>query len=323
VKEAILQLLKNGQGSYVSGGEICKSLKVTRTAIWKHVQTLRDEGYVIEARPRLGYLLSQMPDRLYPQEVADGIKSNFVGRQVYYYDVIETSNDTAKELAGEKAPNGAVVIAEEQGGGKGRLGRSWYSPKYTGIYFSIILHPTVSPSEASQLTMVAAVAYAQAVRRVTGVQAGIKWPNDLLVNGRKICGILTEMSADMDQIEYLVVGAGLNVNHTKEDFPPDLQETATSLHIETGQTYSRKDLMQAMLEDLEEWYTVWLEQGFPAVLGKWRELSVSINCPVRVLTLKDTWDGWSKDVDESGALLVEKADGTVHRLISGEVSLRI
>ena len=322
MKEAILQLLKNYRPGFISGQEICKEMGVTRAAIWKHVQNLREEGYEIEARSRLGYSLTRVPDRLNPSEISDGLNTRFIGRKIFYRDTVKTTNDLAKELALGGAPDGAVVLAEEQNGGKGRLGRHWHSPKYKGIYFTTLLRPPVSLAEVSQLTMVSAVAFAAALRRRTGAAVGIKWPNDLLLNGRKICGILTEMSAEVDHIEYLVVGAGLNVNHTESDFPPELLEVATSLRMETGVVQTRAELLQGMLEEFEKCYTIWLEQGFAPVLAQWRELSVSLNCPVRVFTFKETWEGWAQDVDESGALIVSLPDGTTRNFISGEVSLR-
>ncbi|MCL2766235.1 MAG: biotin--[acetyl-CoA-carboxylase] ligase [Peptococcaceae bacterium] len=323
MKDAILQLLKKSRPDFVSGEEICKKLNVTRTAVWKHVKSLREEGYEIDARPRLGYTLTQIPDLINAEELTDGLNSRFIGRKIYYYNVAKTTNDLAKDLAGQGAPNGAIVLAEEQNSGKGRLGRYWHSPKYKGIYYSTILHPPVSLAEASQLTMVSAVALTLAIRRQTGVPVGIKWPNDLLVNGRKLCGILTEMSAEVDRIEHLVVGAGLNVNHTETDFPPELLDIATSLRIESGIIHSRVTLLQAMLEEFENWYTVWLEQGFATVLAKWKELSVSLNRPVRLITIKESWEGWANDVDESGALILRLPDGTQRSFISGEVSLRM
>lgn len=324
MKKSILRLLKDFRPEYISGEDICKKLNVTRTAVWKHVQSLREEGYVIEARPRAGYALMGIPDMLYGEELKDGLKSEFFGRQVYYYDTVSSTNDTAKELVRQGAQDGTVVIAEEQNGGKGRIGRQWFSPKYKGIYFSIILYPPVSPAEASQITIVTAVALTLAVRKKTDVPVGIKWPNDLLVDGLKLCGILTEMGAEMDRIDYLVIGAGLNVNQDLAEFPDDIHDIATSLKAASGFKQDRISLLQAILEEYERWYLLWLEQGFSVILDKWRELSVSLHCPVRVHVhaLNKSWDGWAEDIDDSGALLLRLPDGSLQRLIAGEVSLR-
>lgn len=323
MKEAILKLLKNRRLEYVSGEEICKSLDVSRTAVWKHIQALREDGYGIEARPRLGYMLTSIPDRLYPGEIMDGLSTRFIGRNIFYYDSVSSTNDLAKELVRKGAPEGSLVVSEEQTGGKGRLGRRWYSPKHRGIFFSLILYPPTSPSEAARVTMIAAVAYAAAIQNETGITAGIKWPNDLLVDGKKICGILSEMSAEMDKINYLVIGTGLNVNHRLEDFSAEVRSTATSLKIKTADTFSRVRLLQALLAEFERWYEIWLAEGFAPVLAKFKEMSVSLNCPVRIHALNKSWDGWAEDVDEEGALLLRLPDGELQRLVSGEVSLRI
>lgn len=323
MKRAILRLLKEFQSEYVSGEDICKKFNVTRTAVWKHIQTLREDGYEIEARPRAGYSLVSIPDRLYAEEILDGLNSKFFGHEVYYYDIVSSTNDVAKELVLQGARDGSLVVAEEQTGGKGRLGREWYSPKYKDIKFSLILYPPVNPSEASQVTMVTAVALTLAVRKKTGVPVGIKWPNDLLVRGRKLCGILTEMVAELDRIDYLVVGAGLNVNQELVEFPEEVRDIATSLKVEKGVDLARVSLLQAILEEYEQWYLLWLEQGFSVILAKWKELSVSLHCPVRIHTLNKSWEGWAEDVDDDGALLLRLPDGGLQRLIAGDVSLRV
>lgn len=323
MKRAILRLLKESRPEYVSGEDICKKFNVTRTAVWKHIQALREDGYEIEARPRAGYSLLSVPDRLYAEEILDGLSSKFFGREVHYCDSVSSTNDVARELASQGARDGSLVVAEEQTGGKGRLGRQWHSPKYKGICFSVLLYPPVNPSEAAQMTMVTAVALALAVRKKTGVPVGIKWPNDLLVGGRKLCGILTEMSAELDRIDYLVVGSGLNVNQGLDEFPEEVRDMATSLKVETGFDIARVSLLQAILEEYERWYMVWLEQGFSAILTKWKEMSVSLHCPVRIHTLNKSWEGWAEDVDADGALLLRLPDGGLQRLIAGDVSLRV
>lgn len=323
MKETILRLLKERSPEYVSGEEICKCLNVTRTAIWKHMQTLRECGYEIEAKPRVGYALTCIPDRLYPEEILDGLSTRFLGRKIYYFDTLSTTNDKAKELARLGAPEGTLVVTEEQAGGKGRLGRRWFTPKYKGILFSLILCPPVMPPEANQATMLAAVAVASAIKKETGIKAGIKWPNDLLVESKKICGILTELSAEMERINYLVAGIGINVNQDVIDFPEELRESAASLKNELKRKIDRVKLIQTTLAEFERWYGIWLEQGFAPVLARWKELSVSLNCPVRISTLNHSWDGWAEDVDGDGALLLRLPGGELKRVISGEVSLRL
>lgn len=323
MKEIILRLLKERSSEYVSGEEICRLLNVTRTAVWKHIQALRESGYEIEARSRAGYMLTGVPDRLFPEEIGEGLSTRFLGRNVFYFDSVPSTNNVAKELAGQGAPDGAVVVAEEQTGGKGRLGRHWSSTKYKGIFFSFILYPPLTPPEANLVTLMAAVAMASAVRNETGVIAGIKWPNDLLVDGKKICGILVELSAEMERINHMVVGVGVNVNQEENDFPGDVRSKATSLKVHAGFSISRASLVRAFLEEFEKWYDLSLEQGFAPVLARWKEMSVSLNCPVRIHTPNDAWDGWAEDIGADGALLLRLPGGDIKRVISGEVSLRL
>lgn len=323
LKESILRLLKDSRPAFISGEEICRTLNVTRTAVWKHIQTLREEGYVIEARPRSGYRLTAIPDRLYPVEILDGLNTRVLGREIDYYEEVGSTNDVAREWAAKGAGEGLLVVAEEQTGGKGRLGRKWHSPRCKGIIFTLLLYPPVNPSRVSQVTMLAAVAVASAIRRETGVGAGIKWPNDLLVEGRKVCGILAELSAEIDRVGHLVVGIGINANQDMGDFPEDVRDMATSLKLESGEKVSRVRLLQACLESFEHWYGLWLEQGFEPIRAAWKEMSVSLNCPVHIQSLDQSWDGWAEDVDNDGALLLRLPDGNLQRFVSGEVSLRV
>lgn len=323
MKETILRLLKERSPDYVSGEEICRLINVTRTAVWKHIQALRERGYQIEARSRAGYLLTGVPDRLFPEEIGPGLATRFLGRNVLYCDSVLSTNNLAKELAGQGAAEGALVVAEEQTGGKGRLGRQWSSIKYKGIFFSFILYPPLIPPEANLLTLMAAVAMATAIRNETGVKAGIKWPNDLLVDGKKVCGILVELSAEMEKINYMVVGIGVNVNQEENDFPEDVRLNATSLKAHTGIGISRVKLLQSFLKEFENLYDTSLAQGFAPVLARWKEMSVSLNCPVRINTPKSSWDGWAENIDKDGALLLRLPGGELKRVISGEVSLRL
>lgn len=322
MKQDILRLLKENSPEFVSGEDICKKLNVTRTAVWKHIQSLREDGYDVEARPRAGYRLVSVPDRLYPLEIVDGLKTRFIGRKIFYADSLSSTNTVAKELVRSEYGEGSMVVAEMQTGGKGRLGRGWSSPKYKGIWFSLILFPRVNPSEASQITMLTAVAVATAIRFETGLDAGIKWPNDLLLYGKKICGILVELSAEMERINHLVIGTGINANQDREDFPEEFVDKATSLKLESGHTISRVKLLQACLLEFERWYTLWLGSGFSPVLAKWKELTVTLNCPVRLTTANKTWEGWAEDVDDDGALMLRLPDGELKKFVSGDVSLR-
>jgi BirA family biotin operon repressor/biotin-[acetyl-CoA-carboxylase] ligase len=321
MKDKILNILK-GSNDWVSGELLCRELGVSRTAVWKHIRGLREGGYDIEARANLGYRLREVPDIPFPGEVSSGLATAVMGTRIEYFAELSSTNGEAKRLAREGAPEGTVVVAESQSGGKGRMGRYWFSPRGKGLWFSTVLRPPVNPVETPQVTMVVAVAIATAVRKHTGVPAGIKWPNDILVQGKKVCGILVELNAEMDRVNFLVAGIGLNVNIDRKDFPLDVADIATSLKLEAGRYIPRVPLLRALLESIDKWYRCWLSDGFALVLEKWRELCVTLDCPVTVHTMQGSYDGHAIDVDEKGMLLVRARDGSVQRLVAGEVSLR-
>lgn len=322
MRDKILELLKQGQPEFVSGEAICQRLGVSRTAVWKHVQSLRSMGYDIEALTNAGYRLRGVPDRLYPEEITWGLKTSFMGRHVHYCERTDSTNRLARELAARGAPEGTLVVAEEQTGGRGRLGRGWFSPYGKGIWCSLILRPTLSPLDAPPLTMLAAVAVAEALQQAAGLLAGIKWPNDLLAGGRKLCGILTELDAEVERVNHLIVGIGLNVNIAPGEFPPELTNTATSVLAVTGRRASRVKLLQEMLAALEYWYLRWQKEGFSPVLSRWKEHSITLGRPVLVTSHRESYEGWAEDVDESGSLILRLPGGERLKIFSGEVSLR-
>jgi len=321
MKSSIVHILKQSD-NWVSGESLCRELGVSRTAVWKHIRGLREEGYDIEARANLGYRLLSVPDVPYPDEVTVGLGTAVIGSRIEYFADVPTTNEEAKKLARAGYPEGTVVVAESQSGGKGRMDRSWFAPRARGLWFSAVLRPQVNLVDTPQITMVAAVAVALAIREHTGVAVGIKWPNDLLVDGKKLCGILVELNAEMDRVNFMVAGIGLNVNIDSSQFPPELFEIATSLKIAAGRHIPRVPLLRAILQSFEIWYLRWLNEGFVPILNKWRELCVTLDCPVTVHNIKDSYTGHALDVDETGALLVKIKDGTVRRLVAGEVSLR-
>ncbi|ADL07649.1 biotin--[acetyl-CoA-carboxylase] ligase [Thermosediminibacter oceani] len=316
----LLLLLLSKKGQYVSGEEISARFGVSRTAIWKQVNHLRQVGYEIDSLPRVGYCLKKSPDLLLPEEIIAKSKLTFLGRKIYYYPATASTNEEAKKLAGEGAHHGSLVIAEEQTGGKGRMGRVWLSPPRVGIWMSIILRPVIQPYEAPRITMTGAVAAAKAIRERTGVTCHIKWPNDILVEGKKVAGILTEMSADIDGINYVVMGIGINVNN--DDFPGELKEIATSLKIAKGEAQDRLDILTGFLFRFEDYYNC-LEAGeFKKILEEWRLLCCNLGRRVRVVGRNFTVEGIALDVDDDGALLVRSENGRVERILSGDVSLR-
>ena len=239
MKYRILEELKSRDKEYISGEEISRRLGVSRTAVWKYINRLRQEGYNIESQTNSGYKLVQSPDTLSSFEIQPLLKTRFIGREILYFDSIDSTNSYAKKMGEENIKDGTVIIADEQTSGRGRLGRQWMSPKGKGIWMTILLKPHIAPSEASKITLAAAYALCTALDKC-GLDVRIKWPNDIVVNGKKLCGILTEMSADMDIIKYIVVGIGLNANLDAHDFDSAIAATATSIKIEAGKSISRK-----------------------------------------------------------------------------------
>ncbi|HYF76019.1 MAG TPA: biotin--[acetyl-CoA-carboxylase] ligase [Symbiobacteriaceae bacterium] len=324
-RDAVLAVLRAAGDGWVSGEELSRSLGVSRTAVWKLMESLRAAGYQLEAVPRQGYRLIASPDAVTPHEVVPGLTTLAFGRRIEYRESVGSTNDLAKQMARAGAPEGLLVIADEQTAGKGRLGRAWTTPRGSAIAMSLVLRPELSPVQAPRVTLVAAVAVAEAVREVTGLPVGIKWPNDLQLQGRKFCGILTEMEAEIDRIAFIVCGMGLNVNLPRESLPEEFRSSATSLMAELGAPVSRAALVQAVLARLETVYGELIAGRFDAVLDRWRALSITLGQPVRVLSVtgEATVEGVAEDVDEEGALLVrESASGVLRRVFAGEVTLR-
>ncbi len=319
VKTQILNLLKQ-KGDYISGAEISRRLGVSRAAVWKHIEALRRDGYVVEAAPRLGYRLAEAPDLLLPAEVQDALKTQVLGRHYHYLAETGSTNDLAKELAGQGVPEGTLVVAERQSKGRGRMGRAWSSPA-GGLWFSLVLRPAIHPSGVAGINFLAGVACAEALASIPGVQPRIKWPNDVLLQGRKVGGILLELSAEADRVNHLVLGIGINVNVDLDAFPAALRNSSTSLAAHLGRRVSRLDVLAAVLEALEKWYERWLREGFAPVITAWREWQESLGKKVKVVDAQGEWLGTALDVDDYGALLVERAPGVVRRVLSGDILL--
>lgn len=322
MRGTILQLLRSQSDGYLSGEELSRQLSVSRTAVWKHIRALKEAGYEIESHARKGYRLQQAPDRLLEGEIRNKLATRCFGQQgVLHLDEVDSTNNVAKQLANQDCPEGMLVVAEEQTLGRGRLSRAWFSPPGRGIWWSIVLRPPFAPQEAPKCTLMAAVAAVRAIRRATGVDCGIKWPNDILWQGRKLMGILTEMSAEMDAINYVVIGMGLNVNLRQDEFPHELQEIAVSLSMADGKPISRLAVLQALLLELEAAYDEVRQHGFAPLLNAWRELSVTLGQAVAVSGTGGGFNGIARDIDEDGALLVETEDG-LRRVLAGDVSIR-
>ena len=320
MKGDILELLQSVDG-YISGEEMAERLGVTRAAIWKKIVSLREEGYDIASAPRSGYILRGVPDRLIEREIARGLSTHIIGRSVFSYDTVNSTNIVAKELAQKGAAEGTVVVAEQQGTGRGRLERSFFSPYGKGIWVSIILRPAFLPQDAPKCTLLAAVAVAHAME-MFGLRAEIKWPNDILHDGRKLVGILTEMSAEVDRVNYVVIGIGINVNIAMEDFPEDLRSVATSLMQMKGEPLPRVTFLQELLRSLDALYADVIREGFASVFHAWRSYAVTLGQSVHVIGIGgDSFDGIAADIDAEGALLIDTDTGR-RRVLAGDVSIR-
>ncbi len=319
MKTKILKLLRE-QGGYLSGQEICGKLAVSRTAVWKAVGQLKEEGYVIEAVQNKGYYLAGTPDLVTKEEVGSRLETQWAGHPTVFLPETDSTNNEAKRLAEAGASHGTLVVAEFQEAGKGRRGRSWVSQSGTGIWMTILLRPQFPPSQASMLTLLAAMAVADGIEEVTGLRAAIKWPNDIVFRGKKICGILTEMSAEPDYINHVVVGIGINANI--REFPEELGEKATSLFLEQGKSVNRAAVIAAVWKAFERHYDQFLKTADLSVLrDKYEERLINKGEEVCVLDPKGNWKGVAHGIDERGRLLVE-VEKQVRAVDSGEVSVR-
>lgn len=300
---------------YASGEEISQRLKISRQALWKHIQHLKDSGYEIEAVPHLGYRLRGLPDRLFPSEISSSLTTKLLGKKIYYFEQLHSTMDTAAELARKNAPEGTIVVAESQSKGRGRMGRGWSSPKYKGIYFSLILRPKVLPSQTPVFTLLAAVSACEALKEASGLDVQIKWPNDLLLDNKKIGGILTEISAEPDEVHYLIIGIGINVSSDGKSLPA----CAISLKEKKAALTSRVELLQELLRRLEANYLQLQKKGPRPVIEKWRQLSLTLGRRVKIDTHSRLIEGEASDIDADGALLLRKDSGLTERITSGDV----
>lgn len=301
-KGQILEALRE-RGSYLSGQALSDRLGISRVAIWKHIRGLKNEGYVIEASAR-GYRLVSSPDLLLPYEFP-GLE-----RRIHYFREIDSTMDVARELAKQGAGNGTIVIAEAQRHGRGRLSREWLSPG-GGIYFTLVLRPGMSPAYAPRINLMASVAVATTIRKLFGLKAEVKWPNDVLIGGKKVCGILAEMEAEMDVVNFVNVGIGINAS----TYIPRFETTATSLKHALGRDISRKEVLGALLVEIERQLPLLMEAS---LLEEWRKLSVTLNSDVRILSPGEVIAGRAVGVDTTGALIIREKNGALKKALAGD-----
>lgn len=315
MEEEILSALRAQPDEYVSGEDLSQLVGVSRTAIWKEIEKLRGEGYKIIAQPHEGYRLIGVPDRLTAQELGWNLATQRIGKRIHAYDSTDSTMDVAHRLAASSEPEGSVVVAEAQRKGRGRVGRSWISPKGKGIYISILLRPSVPLANVSQLTLMAAVAAARAIQSRSGLKPEIKWPNDLLINSKKICGILTELNAELNRVHYVVVGIGMNVNTPRAHLPAG----STSLAEEAGEPLDRIGLARTLLVEMDRCYLRYLKEGLTPLLEEWRSFAAFLGRRVRVSLPGRAMEGQAVDVDSTGALLIRTDTGIVEPVSAGEV----
>ncbi|MGE5703824.1 MAG: biotin--[acetyl-CoA-carboxylase] ligase [Clostridia bacterium] len=323
IKQAILKAFQENPDQFISGEELSRTCQCSRTAVWKHIEELREEGYCFEAVRKSGYRLVSAPDSISAEQIIAGLTTASIGKHIVAYDTVETTQRLAHEEAAKGAPEGTIVIAEQQMIGKGRMGRPWHSPKGTGIWMSMIIRPSIPLDKAPQMTLVTAVAMAKAIESILpDLKVQIKWPNDLFINGKKCCGILTELNAEENRVKYLVIGIGLNVNNVLEDYPEELHSVATSVRIESGVAVKRAELIQAFCRSFEREYQFYLENGFERVRVEWEESSYTLGRLVTVHIGQNVVEGRAVGLHTDGALLVEDSFGVRHRVYSADLDYR-
>jgi BirA family biotin operon repressor/biotin-[acetyl-CoA-carboxylase] ligase len=316
--DKLIHLLVKNATVVVPGPKIASEVGVTRSTVWMYIEKLRALGVEIKGHQSSGYQLQKLPDILAPSLIRQEIGDSQIGHRIVHFFRTESTNSTALDLAAKGAAHGTVIVAEEQTAGRGRFGRTWYSEKSSGIYASVILRPPLAPAVAPVLTLMAAVAAHQAISTTTGLPADIRWPNDVLVDGKKVCGILTEMSAEVDRLHAVVLGIGINVNH--REMPSELKNIATSLRIEAGKSLSRAQILVALLKELERKYHLLLDEGSAAIARRWAAASTFAQGKrIRVLTGTGEFIAITVGLEPTGALRVRREDGREELLVSGEV----
>ena len=318
----IISALRAAVNGSVSGAELSQTLGISRAAIWARIEELRKLGYDIEASPHLGYRLVNDPDVLHADDLVARLgKTRVIGRDIRVFQETTSTNDLVEKLARDGVPEGVVVFAESQTQGRGRLGRKWISPACKGLWFSVLLRPDLRPQEATQLTIAAATALWRAIQAETGLSAEIKWPNDILFRGKKAAGILTEMSAELDRVKYLILGVGVDVNLAASEFPPDVRKTATSLRAELGRPILRAELATAILRELDRDYARVCSGRFADLADEWEERCTTIGQHVTITVGERKIRGRAESLDDDGALLVRTEHGHLERIIGGDVTL--
>ncbi|MCV4230228.1 biotin--[acetyl-CoA-carboxylase] ligase [Virgibacillus sp. LDC1] len=316
---ALLKMFQEHSGQFLSGEEISRKLSISRTAVWKQINKLRHLGYDFEAVPRLGYRMMDEPDKLSVEQLTAGMTSQTFGKPLKLLDKTTSTQEDARQLAEEGAAEGTLVISEEQTGGRGRMGRKFHSPRGKGIWMSLVLRPKQPLHLTQQLTLLTGVAVCRAITKCAGVQTDIKWPNDILFQGKKVCGILLESATEDERVRYCIAGIGISANLKESDFPEELRSVATSIRMAGGATVNRTELIQAIMAEMEVLYELYNEQGFEPIASLWEALSGTVGREVQVQTARDRFSGIATGLNRDGALLVRNQDDELIPVYSGDI----
>ncbi|WP_226666842.1 biotin--[acetyl-CoA-carboxylase] ligase [Metabacillus litoralis] len=322
LRTKLLKAFSEANGEFLSGQKLSEHIGCSRTAVWKHIEELRKEGYELEAVRRLGYRITKKPDKISENEIQLGLKTKMMGRHIHFEQTVTSTQKIAQTLVTEGALEGTIVVADQQTHGRGRMSRAWYSPSGTGIWMSMIIRPNIPIQSTPQLTLLTAVAVVQAIEEETSLIPEIKWPNDILINGKKVVGILTEIQAEADQVHSVIIGPGINVNQKLEDFPEELQKIATSIRIETGKKWERSLFIQTILLKFERLYFLYLAEGFRPVKLLWESYAISLNKDIVARTLNGSVEGKAIGINDQGVLLIETSDGSIKEIYSADIDIK-
>ncbi|GAB3802478.1 biotin--[acetyl-CoA-carboxylase] ligase [Virgibacillus kimchii] len=319
-RDKLISLLAKERDGFVSGQALSEALNISRSAIWKHMNELKKDGYQIEAQSKKGYRITGFPDKVSENTLKWGLDTVWAGRKLIHEETVTSTQHIAHEAARNHAPHGTVVIADEQIEGKGRMNRPWHSARNKGLWLSIILRPDIQPQLAPQLTLLTATVLADSIKKHTQIKPMIKWPNDVLINEKKCAGILTEMQAEQDRIQYIVIGIGLNVNQEAEELNGNIiEKQATSLKEASGQHWPLRDVFQNMLTTFEKAYNSYMENGFAGVKKKWESYGFKLGQKIQIKTMNESWEALFKGISDDGALVIEEKDGKLTTLYSAEI----
>ena len=325
--EVLAKLTEHGS-EYLSGETLGAELDISRAAVWKHIKALRDEGYDIKASSRRGYRLNDAGDLINVPVLKDSLSETVFGKEIIFFDELDSTNSKASSMAIAGAPEGTVIIADSQLAGRGRMGRQWHSPSGKGIWLSVILRPNLPAHMVQLITLAASLAVAQAIERVTGAEPGIKWPNDVLLDGKKVCGILTEMNTEIDKVKHIVLGVGINFSQQPEDFPSEILESAVSIlmHIKNNdkhfKNYTRNDIIREVLISFDKCYENLLVGRGSTIVEGWKDYSATIGKRICVHDRERKYFGKAADIGQDGSLILETDDGEIKTIVSGEISIR-